>query len=302
LGGYLSSPDRSLDSPPTGPVPIFAYGSAIFFQFLSEKYGPDIIRKLWEHCEHGHGDPALPADVAAPYWMRQLDQLLQHSYGSSFAEAFRTFATWNLYNGQAVDAGTGYVSSAAYPKPAMTTVAAPYAPTNALRVYYASTQYFLVHSDGRAQMSAVLGGETTGLSLVLATRRGGKIDHVAVALDLAGAAPVDTSNSADLIVAVVNGAHEGSNGALSVRPTLCIGSPGELASCGGASATDGGTTDGGLPPVPMTLEPAAPKGCGCGSTGGDLALAALALRAMLALGRWRSRGPSRTSASPTSCS
>jgi hypothetical protein len=302
LGGYLSNPDRSLDSPPTGPVPAFAYGSAIFFQFLSEKYGRDIIRQLWEHCEHGHGDPGLPSDVAMPYWMRQLDQLLQHSYSSSFAEAFRTFATWNLYNGQTVDAGVSYASGAAYPKLTMNTETPPFAPATALRVYYASTQYYLLHSNGRAQMTAVLGGETTGLSLVLATQRNGKIDSVTVPADVTTWSPIDTSNSADLIVAVVNGAHEGSNGALSVRPTLCIGSPSEVGMCG-AGGPDGGTADGGLPAAPMTLMPAAPKqGCGCTSTGGDLALAALAVRIMLRARRWRSRAPSRTSASPTSSS
>jgi hypothetical protein len=304
LSGYLSNPDRSLDSPPTGPVPAFAYGSAIFFQFLSEKFGPQIIRELWEHCEHGHGDPALPSDQATPHWMRQLDQLLQHSYGSSFAQAFREFATWNLFNGQTADAGVSYVDSAAYPKPAMTTETAPFMTGTALRVYYASTQYFLVHSTGRAQMAAVLDADTTGLMLVLATRRGGEIDSVTVPADVTASTPVDTSNSADLIVAVVNGAHEGSNGTLSVRPGLCIGSPDEIASCAGSGA-DGGIDAGMVPDAGAggmdagtdmdagMQPPSPPTGCGCNAFPAPLLLAAT----LLLLGRRRDASPITNGAS-----
>jgi hypothetical protein len=272
LNGYLSNPDRSLDSPPTGPVPEFAYGSAIFFRFLSERFGPDIIRQLWEHCEHGKGDPGLPSDVATPYWMRQLDQLLQHSYSSSFADAFRQFATWNLYNGTPVDAGTSYADSAAYPRPAMSTEVAPFVATNPLRVYYASTQYFLLHSNGRNQMVAVLGGETTGLMLVLATRRAGKIDSVQVSPDVTRWSLVDTSNSADFIVAVVNGAHEGNNGALSVRPTICIGASSECA----IEPPDAGSDGGIVLPTPPDLTPPVKTGCGCNASGAPLLLLALA--------------------------
>jgi hypothetical protein len=205
--------------------------------------------------------------------MRQLDQLLQHSYSSSFADAFREFATWNLYNGTAVDAGVSYADSAAYSKPAMTTEVAPFIATNPLRVYYASTQYFLVHYAGRDQMVAVLGGDTTGLMLVLATRRGGIIDSVQVASDVTRWTISDTSNNADFIVAVVNGAHEGSNGALSVRPTICIGAPSECAIEPPDAGSDGGMI---TLPTPPDLTPPAKTGCGCNASGAPLLLLALA--------------------------
>ncbi|MBL9038262.1 MAG: hypothetical protein JNG84_07110, partial [Archangium sp.] len=66
IGGYLSRVDRSLDSAPAGPVPAYAYGSAIFFRYLSERFGSQIIRELWEHLENGRGDPSEPANQADP--------------------------------------------------------------------------------------------------------------------------------------------------------------------------------------------------------------------------------------------
>lgn len=108
IGSYLERVDRSLDSPPPGPVPAFAYGSAIFFQFLSERYEPAIVRKLWEHLEPGMGDPAEPANLADPTWLVQLDALLVREYQSSFAQAFTEFATWNLWLGEAANPTKSY--------------------------------------------------------------------------------------------------------------------------------------------------------------------------------------------------
>ena len=46
--GYLARTERSLTTEPTGPVDAFTYGSALFFQFLSERHEPAIIRELWQ--------------------------------------------------------------------------------------------------------------------------------------------------------------------------------------------------------------------------------------------------------------
>ncbi|MEW5739072.1 MAG: MXAN_6640 family putative metalloprotease [Myxococcota bacterium] len=310
IDGYLDRPDRSLDSPPPGPVPSFAYGSAIFFKFLSEKYDDAIIRKLWERLENGQGDPSEPADRADPTWIIQLDALLKRDYQSSFAQAFREFATWNLYLGTAADPQRSYANGSAYPQPAITDVPVPtYRP--ALRVYYASTQYFRVASNGRAAMTAALvddpstpDSELEGMALAVVSRRGGRNVGFAAPLDVqtpTATEVVDTSGGAELIVAVINTAREGNGAVLSKRPSLCAGTLDEVNVCrlsynptldagvpmpdagveDAGLTTDGGVdagmseTDGGVEPTPM------PQGCGCGATAGApwvLGLIVLALR------------------------
>jgi hypothetical protein len=279
IDGYLSRPDRSLDSAPPGPVPAFAYGSAIFFRYLTEKHGDDVIRKLWERLENGQGDPAEPADVANPTFLVQLDALLKREYSTTFADAFAEFATWNLYLGPAADATKAWDDASQYPPVAVSTVTAPYR-VDGPRVFYASTQYFEAPAAGRARMTASLSDsaltttdDLAGLVLVIAAKKAGRITEVARVVT--GAESVDVSGGS-LVTAVINTNRGPLGAALSQRPGLCLGSPDEVASCRatfGGSTPDAGTDagvepsadaglvlDGGLEPLPL---PAAP-GCGCG--------------------------------------
>ena len=304
IDGYLNRPERSLDSPPPGPVPAFAYGSAIFFQFLSEKYEPAVIRKLWEHLENGLGDATEPADQADPTWIIQLDALLKREYQSSFAQAFREFATWNLYLGTAADPTKSYANGAAYPQPAITDVPVPtYRP--ALRVYYASTQYFRVASIDRPLMTAALvddpataDDERAGMALAYVSRKNGRNVGFGAPVDVQAPQPsdaVDTSGGADLIVAVINTARSGSGAVLSKRPSLCAGTPAEVETCrvsynptldAGVPVPDSGvedagiTTDGGMQPDAGVEPTTPPQGCGCGVTAGGPGLLGLALLAL----------------------
>lgn len=309
IHGYLDRPDRSLDSPPPGPVPSFAYGSAIFFEFLSEKFGDAIIRQLWEHLENGQGDPLEPQDQANPTWLVQLDALLKRDYQSSFADAFAEFCTWNLYLGTAADPTKAWANAATWPQPAITDVPVPtYKPL--LRVYYASSQYFRVASNGRPSMTAAIvddlattDDDVEGLKLVVASRKAGANVGLVRITDVQSPTAmevVDTSGGADLLVAIINTARAGNGAVLSKRPTLCAGTWDEVQACrafynpaldAGVDAgtedagvmTDAGvTTDAGLPQADGGTDPTpTPQGCGCGMTGaapGLLALALVALR------------------------
>lgn len=267
IGATLAVPGRSIDSAPAGPVPASAYGSALFFRFLSERFEPALVRTLWEHLENGKGFDDEPENQANPTWVVQLDALLRANYQSSFARAFEEYATWNLFLADAADASRSYRNGSQYPSPAMSLVAAPYRAVP-LRVFYASTQYLRVPVGGRATMTAALfddpgsaGDETEGLVLVVASRRQGR--NLAVTR-LAGS--IDTSSADELIVAVINTARAGVGMALSKRPGLCIGTPDEVAACqtvdpsrdaGADSVADAGVAlrDGQL------QGPAA--GCGC---------------------------------------
>lgn len=304
LGGYLSRTDRSLDSPPPGPVPSFAYGSAVFFRFLSERYGVALVRNLWERLENGQGHPSEPANVANPYWMVQLDALLKANHQSSFGKAFVEFSTWNLYLQGYADASKSYANGASYPLPAMTAVTGPYQ-SFPLRVFYASTQYYRLAAGARTAMTAALvddpgsaEDDTQDLALVLAARQGGKVAEVKTLADVkAGTEVLATTGGTELVVAVVNQARSGSGGVLSRRPGLCIGTEREVALCHAAidpsfdaGVTDAGVSDAGVPDAGVTPEPDAgspdggvgpppppPGGCGCASAGSLAPAAALLL-------------------------
>jgi uncharacterized protein (TIGR03382 family) len=291
-GGYLSRPERALDSPPPGPVPDFAYGSAVFFEFLDEKFGPDVIRQLWERCEQ----------APEKSWLARLDELLQQQYASSFAQAFAEFARWNLYTGGAADSRQAWADARRFPVVANTQVSVPYQSPSPPYLFYASARYFRAAASGRALMTAAVvdnpgtaQDDTEGLTLHLVTRRSGKnAAAVTPASVSAGLEAVDTSGTAELWVAVANGAVSGT----SRRPHLCIGTPEEVATCrealspappdAGVEVPDAGTGSpdgqdggggGGAP---------APSGCGCSGSGPTSAAGWLGV-----LGLWRLRRPRR---------
>ncbi|MBL8922672.1 MAG: hypothetical protein JNJ54_27740 [Myxococcaceae bacterium] len=274
IGAWLARPDRSLDSAPTGPVPASAYGTAIFFQFLTERYDAAIVRKLWEHLENGRGFDSEPANQANPTWVIQLDALLRAEYQSTFARTFEEFATWNLYLGPAAaDSAQSYDNGVRYPTVMMTQVTAPYR-VSPMRVFYASTQYLRLPVDGRASMTAALfddpaiaGDDTEGMVLVGAARRQGRNVEVKRL-----PATFDTSTADELVVAVINTARSAVGPVLSKRPGLCVGTPAEVQSCllppsmdaGATADPDAGVT---LPSIDQPL-PAVKPGCGCGMGGG----------------------------------
>ena len=266
--GYLSRPDRSLDSAPPGPVPPFAYGSAVFFEFLDENYGPDVIRQLWERCEK----------APARSWLARLDELLQQQHGASFAQAFTQFARWNLYTGAAADSSQTWADARRFPTVASSKVDAPHKSPSPVFLFYASARYYRAPAAGRAQMTAAVvddpttaQDDTVGLSLHLVTRRAGKNASAATPDSVsAGTDVLDTTGNSELWVAVVNGAISGA----SRKPFLCIGAPGEVSACraslspaapaAGMEVPDAGTSvqgagDGSGAP--------APSGCGCAGSG-----------------------------------
>ncbi|MCA2979455.1 MAG: hypothetical protein INH41_15395 [Myxococcaceae bacterium] len=287
---FMARVDRSIDSVPPGPVPPSAYGTAIFFRFLSERYGDDVVRELYERLENGRGDPSEPADRANPTWLVQTDALLRARYQSGFEEAFTTFTTWNLFTGAAADPARAWREGTSYAEPAMSAVALPFR-AFPLRVFYASAQYFRAPTAGRASLRVDLfddpdtpGDETQGLVLIAALRSGGRNLRVA---PVAGA--LDASGADEVIVAVVNPNRAGQGAVLSKRPGLCIGSADEVAACRAPVAPDAGAPADAGTTVPALGEPplpAARAGCGHGMGGPP---AAFLLASLLA--RFRRRRP-----------
>lgn len=292
IDGYLDNVDRPLTEPLPGPVDPFSYGAAIFFQFLDERYGGPIIRSLLERCEDGANG------VADPGWFEALDPLLAESGGTSFAEGFTEFATWNLFTGSHADPARSYAFGKSYPKVAMTDVKAPYSEAG-LRVFRASSQYYKVPVEGRASMTAALVApsdkpdETAGLTLLLSPLTGSTYGEVQRVADAAsGSEAVDTAGADSLVVVIVNAMQEGS----SRRPGLCIGTAEEVQSCRSAlvpvdTEPEPDVEEPSVTP-PETVSREEPSGCDCGvprSAPAGNGRNALWLVPLLALARLRQR-------------
>jgi len=238
---FLENPDRSVNVPMPGPVAGYNYGSAVFFQFLTEfLQTPDVIVDLWDHTVNGAGG------IDDPDWFEDALPIVLSLYGATFEDIFVEFAKWNLYTGSYADPEVSYQSGAFLGAVAMEDVDPPFS-DDRLRVYPASTHYFKISPQGRPTMTAALVvtpdnvDELEDLHLLLIRRSGGSIAEV-VEVDLESAETALSTTSGDFVVAVVNTAMVGE----SQRPGLCIGAPEEVESCRAAlvGATGDGDGDG----------------------------------------------------------
>lgn len=227
IGSYLKNTDRSLNLPMPGPVDSFSYGSAIYFKFLEERYGEQMIRALWERSEDGANG------VADPNWYGEQDAFLGAEAQTSFADAFVEFATWNIFTGKYADPSRAYQDGATYPFPNYNNVSAPYM-DDALRVFYASTQYYQLSVDGRTSFTAAFvppkdaPEQADNLALLLVAVRSSKPDPVLRVKDTkAGTETMNTEGADNAIIIVVNTLQSGE----SRKPGLCIGTPEEVEAC-----------------------------------------------------------------------
>ncbi|HKU37661.1 MAG TPA: MXAN_6640 family putative metalloprotease, partial [Polyangiales bacterium] len=229
VAGYLQHTERSLGQEPMGPFDQFSYGSALFFQYLGERYGRDVIRELWgalrDRAEAG----------AASNWIDALDALLRESHDSSLGDAFAEFTRWNLFTGERADAERGYARGDGYPELAAKSVSLPYT-DSALRVFPLAARFYSVELS-RAAPRLVLRatGDGSGVRLLLAREAAGRI--VALQLSAAGAEPelaLDGAASGDRVFAAVINPRLGGE---SARPDVCLGSP---QACASAAEPDAG--------------------------------------------------------------
>ncbi len=83
---YLDDTERSLDNPPTGPVPTFAYATALWWDFMDARIGTDAIVALQESLEWDGEDKDTLTEMEA----------IIEANGSDLATEWFTFAQWNL--------------------------------------------------------------------------------------------------------------------------------------------------------------------------------------------------------------
>ncbi len=98
--GYLADPGRPIYEPPLGPVPAFAYGSALWWEYLSTRDGDVVVDDLLAAIDDDDG-------ASAPELI--MDEVLAAA-GDPLGEAWPVFARYNL----AVGFRAGVAESHAY--------------------------------------------------------------------------------------------------------------------------------------------------------------------------------------------
>ena len=88
-GAYLAEAYRTLYKPPGGPVPAFAYGTALWFDFLALRHDTALVRELLEVAGAAADEHALLDGMVAVLEAR----------GDTLEEAWPEFASWNLATG-----------------------------------------------------------------------------------------------------------------------------------------------------------------------------------------------------------
>ncbi len=97
---YLEDPGRSLNNPPTGPVPAFSYGTALFWDFLTTRHNSRLLKTVFEK--------AVPfTELTDDAWLTLVDDILKEEQ-DTLADAFVEFAQWNLATGERSGAMNSY--------------------------------------------------------------------------------------------------------------------------------------------------------------------------------------------------
>lgn len=261
VAGWMRQPERSLDTEPLSPADGYSYGVAIFFRYLSERFGDDVVREIWEAMEDGAGG------VADPAWLPAIAGVIA-THGTDFEEAFHTFSRWILYSGLGGPEGETFADAASYAPVTRMVEALPFS-DDALRVFTTSTRVWSFPPAGRAQVTAawVTGDpeEVATLELTVSIRRRTEMEvHVISAPEV-----IDATGADEIVVAVSNGAIEGN----SARPGLCVGTPAEVSACAAAMQPDAGAAaDAGIVETDAAIGgDAGPASSGCSCRAGSRA-------------------------------
>jgi hypothetical protein len=234
---YWGSPDQPLDCPPTSPCGTnsLSYARWIFFDYLSEKYGPGIVKEIIEKAGalSAGDDPAID--------LQAIDQVLA-AHGSSLTQAFNGFTAANAgaaysFPGLA-DSGKRPQSAASMYTGAASASLAPHT----VSIDHLAANYMYFYSGDTQVSSAGCGAATLNVSVDLA----------------AGSASVPSISDAF-------GVHQlhvsGSTASISVPWTGCLGSVAALGlpNPGSTSAHDGQQF---VVHASMTVTPVKPRGTG----------------------------------------
>ncbi len=247
LPAFFSDPHHSLDSLPSGVTSGYLYGSAVWPLFLTTAHGQDMVRLV------------LEAEVDGTLAMVATDKVLQ-TKGSSIADAFPTFAAWNVATKGYAGTG-GYPDAAKYPGVKVDPLADG---ANAITSGY---DYYGYVGTLDAPKTISLDTDTTRNAGLMIPLDGGKAQ-------LDKAAKLPTTAQGDVIVVVAGITTKKTDAPF----TIHLADPGPNDGDGGASSS-GGSSSGGC----RAASDAGGRDVGAGS-----ALAALGALAFVAARRKRS--------------
>ena len=109
LPALFREPERPFDkSMGSGPAASYAYGTAAFIEYLSERFGPLLIRQIWEGCEQ-------PPASEVPLFLDVIDAELKKRHRSSLQSAWTEFTRWNLLTAERATPDRGYRRASEYP-------------------------------------------------------------------------------------------------------------------------------------------------------------------------------------------
>jgi hypothetical protein len=228
---YLDDTGRSLDEPPAAPVPVFAYATAIWWYFLTDRYGDDVLVELLEA-----GADAPLADMSTILTAR----------GGSLADDWATFTQWNLATGRRAGAADSY-SFASRIGPVKSEERADHIEDDNRYYPLAATYYELQHPGG--PLGFALDSPAPELRFSLHPTSGDQVLPPLAAWS--GDAPQDFGDLPGGSYWLV-----GANASLAENSTkvlTCLGGPDTVAACAPPDDTD--VTDTGEPVAEDTDEP-----------------------------------------------
>jgi hypothetical protein len=133
-GLYLEEPTRAIDEVPVGPISGFAYGTSLWFDFLTTRHDPSLVVDLLERRSTATGgDLEVVLDV--------LDER-----GDDVTDMWTTFAQWNLATGSLAGAADSYEYATSIGPPPFEDEARHVEDDN--RFYPLATTYYVVDHQG----------------------------------------------------------------------------------------------------------------------------------------------------------
>ncbi|MBI1944300.1 MAG: hypothetical protein HYS27_01320 [Deltaproteobacteria bacterium] len=256
-GYFLDETNLPLDATGGAVVSGRTYGSVLFWQFLTERFGEDAVRRVWEASVDGAGG------IDDPYWFDLVDTVA----GVPFADLLGEFAAWTIYTDERADPSVSFAAGSQLDDVITTPIELPLTDDSFL-VFDAGFQALRADAAGRTRIEAALAGDATDVRLALFAIGGGVLDAVAVDGTRGG---IDVGEADEVWVQLVNSSRAGG----AARPGLCIGDAAEVDAC--LAELEG-------PPPPDGINPPAPSCLGCSGTG-----ATTPMTALLALALWRRR-------------
>ncbi|MEZ4235381.1 MAG: hypothetical protein R3F59_04320 [Myxococcota bacterium] len=272
---YLEEPTRSVDNPPIGAVPSFAYGTGLWYDFLSLRHDPTVI------------DDLLGAWAGSPDLTQSMIDVIS-ARGDTVEDAWTGFATWNLATGGQSGGLEGY-PYADLLTPPLPEQSGQIDDDN--RFYPLATTYYRLNHEGGELWFALEEPQPDLTFAVLPTSDGGPDSPVLEPLTTFDGSDAGPFSLGDQPAGKywIWGAQPryGDN---SIKVALCAGTAAEVDGCFATTGTETGDTG-----APLDGEDE-PKGCGCAS-GGPAPSGGLLLLLGLAVSRRTGRAaPRRTSA------